>query len=336
MQSTYIAMIQRQLHIFRALGCLPLVWIMTASQLSAEEIRVDSLSDLRSAIANASPGDKIIVTDGKYINEGPIDIASAGTKTAQIEISAETVSGVEISGSVGFSFKSPAAYVILQGFRLTHKAGTLVLPAGTHHCRIARNIFELNVARRSAYMTVSGDDHEIDHNTFQNKNTEGQMLEVQGPRGRAMAQRTWIHHNYFHNFENSRRNNSSALHVGHSSRSLSPANCVVEYNLFSMTRGENEGAICNKSCDNTYRFNTIGEGCTELSCATAIVAWSTAISLSARAADCGSSGTITGFSATTLSAMIRRFKSATAVQMFPPRSSRRTIVQIECNSCSTR
>ncbi len=29
--------------------------------------------------------------------------------------------------------------------------------------------------------------------------------------------------------------------------------------------GENEGCICNKSCDNTYRFNTFGEGSTELS-----------------------------------------------------------------------
>jgi poly(beta-D-mannuronate) lyase len=91
------------------------------------------------------------------------------------------------------------------------------------------------------------------------------MLEVLGPRGSAMAQRTWIHHNYFFNFENSRRNNSSALHIGHSSRSLSPAHALVEYNLFVKTRGENEGAICNKSCENTYRFNTFGEGCTELS-----------------------------------------------------------------------
>jgi poly(beta-D-mannuronate) lyase len=114
-------------------------------------------------------------------------------------------------------------------------------------------------------LTVSGDDHEIDHNTFQNKKTEGKMLEVLGPRGSAMAQRTWIHHNYFYNFENSGQNNSSALHIGHSSRSLSPAHSLVEYNLFVKTRGENEGAICNKSCENTYRFNTFGEGCTELS-----------------------------------------------------------------------
>ena len=139
------------------------------------------------------------------------------------------------------------------------------LAAGTHHCRVTRNVFELTIARSASYMTVSGDDHEIDHNTFQNKKSEGKMLEVQGPPGREMAERTRIHHNYFYNFENSRRNNSSALHIGHSSRSLSPAHSLVEHNLFIQTRGENEGAICNKSSDNTYRFNTIGEGCTELS-----------------------------------------------------------------------
>jgi poly(beta-D-mannuronate) lyase len=177
----------------------------------------------------------------------------------------QSVGGVEIKGSVGFSFASPAAYVILRGFRFTHQAGTISLPEGTHHCRITRNVFELKVARSATYLTVSGDDHEIDHNTFQNKKTEGKMLEVLGPRGSAMAQLTWIHHNYFYNFENSRQNNSSALHIGHSSRSLSPAHSLVEYNLFVKTRGENEVAICNKSCENTYRFNTFGEDCTELS-----------------------------------------------------------------------
>jgi poly(beta-D-mannuronate) lyase len=39
---------------------------------------------------------------------------------------------------------------------------------------------------------------------------------------------------------------------------------VVEHNLFVRNVGENEGAICNKSCDNLYRFNTIVDS-TELS-----------------------------------------------------------------------
>jgi poly(beta-D-mannuronate) lyase len=233
--------------------------------LSAREIQVVSIDGLQAALADAAPGDKIVVADGTYENRTPLKIAKAGTKLQPIEIASQSVGGVEINGSAGFSFANPAAYVILRGFRFTHQAGTITLPGGTHHCRITRNVFALKVTRSASYLTVSGDDHEIDHNTFQNKKTEGKMLEVLGPRGSAMAQRTWIHHNYFYNFENSGQNNSSALHIGHSSRSLSPAHSLVEYNLFVKTRGENEGAICNKSCENTYRFNTFGEGCTELS-----------------------------------------------------------------------
>ena len=53
---------------------------------------------------------------------------------------------------------------------------------------------------------------------------------------------------------------------------------AVEYNLFIKCRGENEGMVCNKSCDNVYRYNTITDGTRELSLrATATAAWSTAI-----------------------------------------------------------
>jgi len=49
-----------------------------------------------------------------------------------------------------------------------------------------------------------------------------------------------------------------------SGRSLSQAFTIVEHNLFIQTRGENEN-ICNKSCNNIYRYNTFGEGVSELS-----------------------------------------------------------------------
>lgn len=250
---------------YRARTYWPWIVLMLAPPLCGREVQVASIPELRSALAHASPGDKIVVSDGEYLNTSPLEITNAGTNLKPIEVTAQTIGGVEIKGTAGFKFRSPAAYVILRGFKFTHEAGTVNLPEGTHHCRVTRNLFELKVARSASYMTVSGDGHEIDHNTFQNKKTEGKMLEVIGPSGSAMAQRTWIHHNYFYNFENSGRNNSSALHIGNSWRSLSSAHSLVEHNLFIMTRGENEGAICNKSSDNTYRFNTIGEGCTELS-----------------------------------------------------------------------
>ncbi len=236
-----------------------------AGLLSAAEFPVDSLPALEQAIAAAAPGDHIILADGRYVSSGPIAVAAAGTAEQPIVIAAKTVGGVEIQGEAGFRLESPAAYVVIQGFVFTHKAGEMVLAAGVHHCRITRNVFELAVTGRARYLSVNGDDNEIDHNTFRNKNTEGQMFQVEGPDSRTMAQRNWIHHNYFHDFRNSRRNNSSALHIGHSGRSMSSAYSVVEHNLFIRTTGENEGAICNKATDNIYRFNTFGERSSELS-----------------------------------------------------------------------
>jgi poly(beta-D-mannuronate) lyase len=46
---------------------------------------------------------------------------------------------------------------------------------------------------------------------------------------------------------------------------MDSAFCVVEYNLFERTEGENEGAICHKSCRNIIRFNTFGERSEECS-----------------------------------------------------------------------
>jgi poly(beta-D-mannuronate) lyase len=240
--------------------------LWSASELCARTVEVSSIDELRKAIDGAEPGDEIIVADGKYDCDRLIEIRAVGTAAKPIEISAKTVGGVEIRGSSGFKVSEPAKHVILRGFKFTHEAGTVSLDEGTSHCRVTRNVFALEVPRRAAYLVIAGDDHEIDHNTFRDKKTEGQMLWVYGPHNTAtVAQRTWIHHNYFYNFENSRRNNSSALHIGNSARSLSPAHSLVEYNLFHHTRGENEGAICNKCCDNIYRFNTFSDGCTELS-----------------------------------------------------------------------
>jgi poly(beta-D-mannuronate) lyase len=46
---------------------------------------------------------------------------------------------------------------------------------------------------------------------------------------------------------------------------MDSAFCVVEYNLFERTEGENEGAICHKSCNNIIRYNTFGERSEEMS-----------------------------------------------------------------------
>ncbi|MCX6220635.1 MAG: polysaccharide lyase 6 family protein [Bacteroidia bacterium] len=233
----------------------------SAALLFAQKVTVSSLNALSEEISKAKAGITIVVEDGVYITETPILIEKQGTLDQPILIKAATIGGVEIRGTGGFVIGGSSQYIHISGFKFTHEAGKTKIQAGANFCRITRNIFECT--GKGAYLTVSGNDNQIDHNTFQNKFAEGQMLSVQGPGSSEMAQRTWIHHNYFYNFKET-ANNCGSIQVGLSGRSLSPSHTLVEYNLFSQTRGENEN-ICNKSCDNIYRYNTFGEGVSELS-----------------------------------------------------------------------
>src|SRR6185369_16970387 len=243
---------------------------MAAASVSASEIKVSSLDQLRAAVSNASPGARIVVANGIYTASNSISIPCRGTAWHPIVIAAETVGGVEIAGHGGFILAHGAAHVTVEGFKFTHgmgvedRGGAEMIDVGADHCRFTRNIFELTGNSRGYYLMIKDDDAEIDHNSFQNKFSVGQMIIVHEPSTNLMAQHTWIHHNVFTNFPNTRQNNCSAIQVGVSSRSLSPAHALVENNLFLRCRGENEN-ICNKSCDNVYRFNTFGPGCTELS-----------------------------------------------------------------------
>jgi Chondroitinase B len=216
--------------------------------------RVSSLSALQSRIDSAIAGDLIILTNGVYTSSATININRQGTAQNPIVISADSIGGAEIRGSASFSLNSPAAFVVIRGFRLTHAIGTVQVRAGTSNCRITRNVFQLTGDGR--YLLVSGDDCEVDHNTFQNKSTPGQMFSIHGPGSSGMAQRTWVHHNLFQNFTSIGGNGGETLQIGLSGRSLTDAHTLVENNLFVMCNGENE-LISNKSSANTFRYNTI-------------------------------------------------------------------------------
>ena len=235
----------------------------TAQAVHAATIEVNTAEQLRAAVGRARAGDRVVVADGAYTLDAAIAITTPGTAEQPIVIEARTVGGAEIKGAAGFRLERPAAYVVIRGFAFAHNAGAMEIAAGAHHCRVTRNVFALKVDTRSTYLTVNGDDNEIDHNTFRDKETEGQMLFIQGP-GTTMCKRNWVHHNLFLDFRKTNKNNASGLHIGSSHRSMDSGFTVVEHNLFVRNVGENEGAICNKSGDNLYRYNTIVDS-TELS-----------------------------------------------------------------------
>lgn len=233
---------------------LLLLFFLTAfDAVRAATITVTSLAALQTAINNAAPGDIILLADGVYTSSADITVSKKGTAALPITIAAETIGGAEITGTGGFSIVSPAAYVIIKGFKFTHAASHAKMGSGTSFCRWTRNIFE--TPGEGEYLLLNGNDHEVDYNTFQNKQNLGRFIAVRGS-GSQIAQRLWIHHNYFFKQLPGGGNGAETLQFGLSGYSLSSSNSIIEYNLFEECDGENE-LISVKASAVTIRYNTI-------------------------------------------------------------------------------
>jgi poly(beta-D-mannuronate) lyase len=232
---------------------LVLAGVLSAAAASAATYTVNSISALQTRINSAVAGDIIILQNGTYTTSAAITINRQGTAAARITIMAETPGGVEIRGTHGFTVSSPATRITIDGFRLTHTSGRNSIASGATHVRFTRNTFQCT--GDGAYLTVAGHDAEIDRNEFRNKSTVGNMIDVRGS-GSQIAQRVWIHHNYFHDFTSPGANGAETIRFGLSGLSLSNGFGIIEHNLFIRCNGENE-LISIKSSSNTIRYNTI-------------------------------------------------------------------------------
>jgi poly(beta-D-mannuronate) lyase len=235
----------------RFVGCCVLILFATR-QLPAASALVDSLPALQARINSALPGDTITLKRGVYSTREAITVSCTGAPGQPITIAAEDVGAVEIAGTHGFNVVKPAAHIIVAGFKFTHASGKNTIAAGTRGVRFTRNTFQCS--GDGPYLSVVGDDAEADYNEFRDKKTVGNMISVTGT-GSQVARRLWIHHNFFHDFTSAGANGAETIRFGLSGLSMSIGNGLVEHNLFLRCRGENE-LISNKSCGNTYRYNT--------------------------------------------------------------------------------
>ena len=140
--------------VYVSLVCL--AWAATAA---AATHTVTSIAELQARIDTAVPGDTIVVRNGVYTISAAITVETQGTEGAPIRIAAQSVGGVEITGTHGFDVRSPAMHVEITGFLFTHRAGTTRVRSGATHIRFTRNIFECN--GEGAYLQIAGDHAQV-------------------------------------------------------------------------------------------------------------------------------------------------------------------------------
>ncbi|RPD39002.1 polysaccharide lyase 6 family protein [Chitinophaga barathri] len=227
--------------------------LLICQTVLAKTVIVGSIAELQTAISNALPGDVILLKKGVYTTTEDILVNKAGTAAKPIVIGAQMPGEVEITGAGGFRIVSPASYIQVIGFKFTHASDKAKMEPGTTFCRWTRNVFQ--TTGEGNYLTIMGSDHQVDYNTFQHKRTLGKFIGVRGT-GKQIAERLWIHHNYFVDFTKQTGNGAEAFQFGLSGYSLSSSNSIVEYNLFEQCEGENE-LISVKASAVTLRYNTI-------------------------------------------------------------------------------
>lgn len=219
-------------------------------------VTVASLSELRSALSNAKPGDLIKLRNKSWSFSSRVDIPRSGTADRPIVISAETTGGVTITGSGGFGL-SGVSNVVVRGFNFRFTAGRVGIDCSScSYVRFTRNRFELAGTVYSHWLRLSGASHHnrIDRNVFINKKTMGNMLNFDGT-STAVASYNVVDRNHFANHSYSSYNNGECIRVGFSGLKYSKGYNTIERNLFERCNGDPE-VISNKSSDNTIRYNT--------------------------------------------------------------------------------
>ena len=250
-----------------------IILFSVCSKTSAQQYFTDS-DELVEAINSSSNGGTFIVRDGVY-NDFEVAIEMAATEDHPIVIKAETVGGVTLQGESQFVFKK-SAFITLQGFIFDCQGEeTLVKLEGCNNIRISRNTFELETNESIKWVFIGGfwsdntfpfqypsHHNRIDHNLFQNKETPGHYITVDGSlhiNGSDdiyyQSQYDTIEYNHFRNNGPRAVNEQESIRIGWSEMSLSSGFTTVQHNLFEDCDGDPE-IVSVKSSDNTIRHNT--------------------------------------------------------------------------------
>jgi poly(beta-D-mannuronate) lyase len=228
----------------------------------AKEFRVSTPAELGSAFATVKPGDTITILSGTYSNWN-ISFIANGSATSPILLRAETTGGVTLTGTS--SMKIGGAYLVVDGFTFTNgyiASGGVVefRSSGTNyanHCRLTNttivNYSNPDSSVDTKWISIYGQYNRVDHCSLKGKSNLGTTLVVWRPD--TLANYAQIDSNYFGYRPDLNLNGAETIRIGTGENALSSSYSAVTNNYFEECDGEME-IVSNKSCNNTYSYNT--------------------------------------------------------------------------------
>ncbi len=226
------------------------------SSADAAEFLATSATQITAALAQAGPGDVIVMANGVWTNQS-INFNDNGAAGNPITLRAQTPGQVILNGTSKLSINGN--WLVVDGLKFQGGAltgGSIINLSGNNLRLTNTAIIDYNppsIETEVDWVTVNGQDNRVDHNYFKNHNSVGQTLEVRHTAG--VPNRARIDGNYFADRPTGNGNGWETIRIGLSGVATSNSFSIVENNLFERVDGENE-AISNKSSNNIYRYNT--------------------------------------------------------------------------------
>ncbi len=224
---------------------------------------VRNRSEIENTLERAMPGDTLELPNGTY-EDLVIHLEGQGEENAPITLKAETPGKVILLGESRVQIGGQ--WLVLEGLVFTgpysgNDDDVIQFRSGgreSEDCRVTEvSIIDYvpENGRRTFWVSMHGERNRVDHCYFSGHDVSGVTV-VAWLDGEPNYHR--IDHNHFANRIDGGENGWETIRIGTSTWSMSNSRTTVEYNLFTRVDGEIE-IISNKSCENTYRYNTFLE-----------------------------------------------------------------------------
>ncbi|MEQ9303952.1 MAG: chondroitinase-B domain-containing protein, partial [Marinoscillum sp.] len=237
--------------------------IASCQSIDKNEQLVTNVSELNEAIANASPGAVITMSNGVW-EDIEILFFAIGTDAQPVTLRAETAGEVIIQGKS--NLKLGGEFLIVDGLYFTNGSSPsqsviqyyINKDTLANHSRVTNCVIrDFNKAQRNRsdlWVLFKGRKNQLDHCYLAGKSNRGPTIRVDLEGNESINNYHKITDNYFGPRPPKGGPSAETIQIGNSSTSMSPSYTLVANNFFDRCNGEVE-VISSKSNFNEFRNN---------------------------------------------------------------------------------